>query len=265
MIGLDPQTLVLLCATAACAGCVDAIAGGGGLLTVPALLLAGLDPVSAIATNKAQGAAGAISSTAAFARAGRIAWASAAPPAIAAGVAGVAGAFSIRHVPREALEAFAPILLVAIAIYFLLVPRLREEDARRRVSIAAFSCSLALVVGFYDGVFGPGAGSFYMAGFIGLLGLGIVRAAAHTKLANAASNLGSLGLYATAGAVVWPVGIAMAFFSFFGAQVGARLAMRHGARLIRPLIVIVSCAMALRLAVDPVNPLHRAVAALLAR
>ena len=85
-----------------------------------------------------------------------------------------------------------------------------------------FAATVAPLVGFYDGVFGPGAGSFYTIGFVSLLGYGMVRATAHTKFANAASNLGSLGLYAITGAVVWPVGIAMAVFAFLGAQVGAR-------------------------------------------
>ena len=265
MSGVDPQTLVLLCAVAGLAGCVDAIGGGGGLLTVPALMLAGLDPVSAIATNKAQGAAGALSSALAFARAKMVDWRAAAPVALAAGAASVLGAVSVTHIDRRELEALAPALLVAIALYFLLAPRLSDKDAQARIVPALFAGTIAPLVGFYDGVFGPGAGSFYMIGFVGLLGYGVLRATAHTKIANAASNLGSLGLYAATGVVLWPVGLAMALFAFLGAQVGARLAMRHGARLIRPLLVVVACAMALKLLADPGNPLRQAVGALLAR
>lgn len=103
-----------------------------------------------------------------------------------------------------------------------------------------------------------------MIGFVSLAGYEIVRATAHTKIANAASNLGSLGLYAATGAVVWPVGIAMAVFAFLGAQVGARLAMRLGARLIRPLLVAVCCVMALKLLADPANPLRQAIVAIFA-
>lgn len=265
MTGVDTQTLALLCAVAALAGCIDAIGGGGGLLTVPALMLAGLDPVTAIATNKAQGAAGAVSSALAFARAKMVDWRAAAPVALAAGAASVLGALSVSHVDRRALEALAPVLLAVIALYFLLAPRLSDKDARARIGPALFAGAIAPLVGFYDGMFGPGAGSFYMIGFVSLLGYGVLRATAHTKIANASSNLGSLGLYAATGAVVWPVGIAMAIFAFFGAQVGARLAMRLGARLIRPLLVIVACAMALKLLADPTNPLRAALAALLSR
>lgn len=265
MSGVDPQTLAMLCAVAAVAGCVDAIGGGGGLLTVPALLLAGLDPVTAIATNKAQGVASAASSALAFARAKLVDWRAATPVALVAGAASILGALSVTHVDRRVLEAAAPALLVAIALYFLAAPRLSEENAHARVGLALFAASVAPLVGFYDGVFGPGAGSFYMIGFVGLLGYGIVRATAHTKIANAASNLGSLGLYAATGAVVWPVGLAMAIFAFVGAQIGARLALRFGARLIRPLLVAVACAMAVKLLADPANPLRQAVESALVR
>jgi uncharacterized membrane protein YfcA len=265
MTGVDPPVLAALCAVAFSAGCFDAIAGGGGLLTVPALLLAGLDPVTAIATNKVQGASGAVSATAAFARAGQLSWRIGAPTALGAALASVIGALSVRLLARATLDALVPLLLIAIAIYFILSPRLRDADARARMSVAAFSCTLAPAIGFYDGVFGPGAGSFYMIAYVGLLGLGVIKATAHTKLANAASNLGSLGLYAATGAIVWPVGLAMAVFSFAGAQVGSRLALRLGARLIRPMLVVISCAMALKLLSDPANPLRQAFAILFGR
>ena len=257
--GIDAATIAGLFGVAVIAGCCDAIAGGGGLITLPTLLLAGFDPVSAIATNKLQGSAGTVSATYAFARRGLIRWRDAVPAAIAAGLASVAGALCVGLLPRDALDALVPVLLLGIALYFATARRIRNEDAAARLTPGLFAVSLAPAVGFYDGVFGPGAGSFYMIGFVGLLGLGIVRATAHTKLANAASNLGSLGLFALQGAVVWPVGLAMALGAFLGAQAGSRLAMRLGARLIRPLLVIVACAMALRLLADPGNPLRRMI------
>ena len=265
MIALDFTTVLLLGGAALLAGFIDAIAGGGGLLTVPALMLAGLDPVAAIATNKAQGAAGALSSTYAFARAGRIDRKIGAPVAIAAALAGIAGALSVTLLSRAMLQAAAPLLLIAIALYFLAAPKLGDEDARARMSLGAFAMTIVPIVGFSDGLFGPGAGSFYVIGFIALLGFGIVKATAHTKLANAASNVGGLALYAATGAVVWPVGLAMALFAFLGAQIGAILAMRAGARLIRPMLVVISCAMAIRLMADPANPIRHAIAGLLGR
>ncbi|HEY8566080.1 MAG TPA: TSUP family transporter [Beijerinckiaceae bacterium] len=263
MSGLEPEIVAALFAVAVVAGCFDAIAGGGGLLTVPALLMAGFDPVAAIATNKVQGSVGALSATAAFARKGLIDWRSAAPLALIAAAGSLAGALSVKLMSRPLLEAAIPVLLVGIALFFAFSRRLSDADARARLSVGAFACTVPPLVGFYDGVFGPGAGSFYMVGFVTLLGYGAVRATAHTKLANAASNLGSLGLFAASGLVAWPVGLVMAGGAFLGAQLGSHLAIRLGARLIRPLLVTISCAMALRLLADPANPWRQALSAAL--
>lgn len=241
------------------AGFVDSIAGGGGLLTVPALLLAGLDPAQAIATNKVQGAFAAASATYTFGRRGLIDWHRARAFTLMAFLSGIAGALCVQFLPRSVLDVLIPVLLILIAAYFALSPRMKDEDAHARMTPLAFGLTAPVMVGFYDGIFGPGAGSFYMLAFVTLLGYGIVRATAHTKLLNLASNLGSLFLYAATGAVVWPLGLAMAAASLLGAQVGSRLAMRLGSRIIRPLLVIVSGLMALRLLLDPGNPWRQAL------
>jgi uncharacterized membrane protein YfcA len=261
MFGVETETIAALFAVAAVAGCFDAIAGGGGLLTVPALLIAGLDPVSALATNKLQSSAGSLSATAAFARRGLIEWRSGLSIAAAAAAASIGGALSVSLLPRPVLEMLVPILLIVIAFYFVTAPRLRDGDAKALVSLPLFTFVIAPAVGFYDGVFGPGAGSFYMVGFVSLLGFGAVRATGYTKLSNAASNVGSLALFAAKGAVIWPVGLAMACGAFMGAQIGAALAMRLGSRLIRPLLVTISSLMSARLLLDPENPLRLLVAA----
>jgi uncharacterized protein len=258
------ETILALGAVALCAGFIDAIAGGGGLLTVPALLLAGFDPVTAVATNKLQGSFGTASSTLAFARAGRIGWRDAAPMAVAAAIGSVVGALAVKLLPGGVLSGLLPLLLVAVALYFAFSPRIGDADVRSRMSAGLFTGTLVPVVGFYDGVFGPGAGSFYMIGFVTLLGFGLVRATAHTKLLNCASNLGSLVFFAASGMVVWPVGLAMGAAALTGAQLGSRVAMKGGARVIRPLLVLVCCATAARLLMDPANPLRAAVGRLLA-
>ncbi|HST93753.1 MAG TPA: TSUP family transporter [Microvirga sp.] len=259
-IGLD--MIAVLTAVSFLAGFVDAIAGGGGLLTVPALLLAGLDPAQAIATNKVQGSVAAASATYTFGRKGLIAWRSAWIFTLIAFTSGIAGALCVRFLPRAVLEVLIPVLLIVIAAYFALSPRIKDADAHARLSALAFGLTAPVAVGFYDGIFGPGAGSFYMLAFVTLLGYGVVRATAHTKLLNLASNVGSLLLYAATGAVVWPVGIAMAGASLLGAQIGSRLALRLGSRIIRPLLVVVSGLMALRLLLDPANPWRQGLKAL---
>lgn len=239
------------------AGFVDSIAGGGGLLTVPALMLAGMSPAQAIATNKVQGAFAAASATYTFGRRGLIDWRKAWGFTGVAFVSGIVGALCVRFLPQTVLQTLIPVLLIAIAVYFALSRKVKDEDAHARMTAFTFGATAPVAVGFYDGIFGPGAGSFYMLAFVTLLGYGVVRATAHTKLLNLASNLGSLLLYAATGAVVWPLGLVMAGASFLGAQVGSRLAMRLGSRIIRPLLVVVSAAMALRLLLDPANPWRR--------
>ena len=262
-MSVDPELLATLFAVAAVAGAFDAIAGGGGLLTVPALLLAGLDPVAALATNKLQGAISSISSTSAFARRGLIDWRTAWPVAIGAAVAGLAGALCASLLSPRVLAALVPLLLIVIALYFGFSRGLKAHDAPARLPLIAFSVGIAPVIGFYDGIFGPGAGAFYMVAFVTLLGYGALRATAHTKLANAASNLGALSLFVIKGAVIWPLGLAMAAGAFIGAQVGSRLAIRFGAKLIRPLLVVMSCLMAVKLLSDAQNPLRQLLAGLL--
>jgi uncharacterized membrane protein YfcA len=256
-LGFD--MIAALAAVSFLAGFVDSIAGGGGLLTVPALMLAGLDPAQAIATNKVQGAVAAASATYTFGRKGLIAWRKALGIAVVAFLSSIAGALCVRFLPASVLQGLIPLLLIAIALYFALSRKVKDEDAHARMTALAFGLTAPVAIGFYDGIFGPGAGSFYMLAFVTLLGYGVVRATAHTKLVNFASNFGSLLLYAATGAVIWPIGLVMAGASLLGAQVGSRLAMRLGSRLIRPLLVLVSSLMALRLLLDTANPWHQAL------
>lgn len=245
---IGPETLAALALVAFIAGFIDAIAGGGGMLTVPALALAGLDPVSAVATNKLNGTLGAASASLAFARAGHFREPGIWRLPLAAGVGGVAGALALSHVPRDLVAAGLPVALIAVAIYFALSPRMRDEDGTARLSPGAHAALVIPLIGFYDGVFGPGAGSFYLMSLVALAGLGVVKASARGRLANLASNLASLAAYVALGQVAWTVGLAMGAAQFLGSYAGARSAMRNGARLIRPLLICVSCAMALRLA-----------------
>src|SRR5215207_5135301 len=188
--------IAALAAISFLAGFVDSIAGGGGLLTVPALLLAGLDPAQAIATNKVQGSVAAASATYTFGRKGLIEWKKAWSFTLVAFVSSVAGALCVQFLPRAVLEVLIPVMLIAMAIYFALSRKMKDEDAHARMTALAFGLTAPVAIGFYDGIFGPGAGSFYMLAFVTLLGYGVVRATAHTKVVNFASNFGSLILYA---------------------------------------------------------------------
>lgn len=263
MFGADADFLVILFLVGLVAAAVDAIGGGGGLITVPALLLAGLGPVEALATNKFQAAFGSVTSSFVFWRRGLVEPGTAWPMLIIAAAGAMLGTLSVGMIPRAALEALIPLLLIAIALYFALAQRMSDADRRARMGIAGFAATVVPVVGFYDGLFGPGTGTFFMLAFVTLLGMGVLRATVHTKFANAGSNLGSLAVFSALGAIDLTYGIAMAAGAFTGAQIGSRLAMRFGATLIRPLLVVVCCALAIRLLSDPRNPVRHAVEAIL--
>ena len=251
---MTSATLIVLALVGFASGFVDAIAGGGGLLTVPALLLAGLNPVAAVATNKLSGVFGTSAATLAFARAGKIE-ASMAPAALAAGVGGALGALALPYAPRAFLSFALPFVLIAVALYFALSPSLGEGQRRQRVSPVVYVSVFAPAIGFYDGVFGPGAGSFYIIALVALVGFSLIPAMAAGRLSNFGSNVGSLLVYAFAGHIVAPAGLAMGVGTFLGARLGAASAIKAGAKLVRPLIIIVSCAMALRLMTAPGGPL----------
>jgi hypothetical protein len=257
MLGGDLDLLALLFAVALFAAAVDAIAGGGGLMTVPALLIAGLGPVETLATNKLQGSFGSVTASLVFWRRGLVEMRSALPIGLVSAAGAMLGALSVGRLPRSALEAAIPILLVVIAVYFAFQRRLSDADSCARMAAPLFIATVVPAIGFYDGLFGPGTGTFFTVGFVTLLGMGVLRATAHTKIANAGSNLGSLAVFAATGAIDWRLGLVMAAGAFTGAQIGARLAMRFGAEIVRPLIVVVCCALALRLLSDPANPIRR--------
>jgi uncharacterized membrane protein YfcA len=253
---IELSLILIMAGVALLAGFFDAIAGGGGLITLPALLLAGVDPLVAIATNKFQAASATVSATAAFARKGMIEWRSGLPMAVMAFIGGGLGALSVNLIPRATLEALVPILLIGVAVYFALSPKLNNDERRARLPVVVFCLTLAPLIGFYDGVFGPGVGSFFMVAFVLVMGQGILRAMCNSKLLNASCNLGALLVFAMMGNILLPLALAMAAGAFIGAQLGARCAVRFGSQLIKPLLIGVCCLMAGKLLLSPGSPWH---------
>lgn len=238
------------------AGFVDSIAGGGGLITLPAMLLAGIPPLQTLGTNKLGGLFGSGSATLAYSRAGHVDVARQLPMAALCLAGAVVGAAAASFVSATVLSAVLPVLLVLIALYFALKPGLGDASSRARLSPSTYGMTLVPLIGFYDGLFGPGTGSFLMLGFVTLVGFGMLKATAHTKLLNFASNIGAFGYFALTGSVLWKTGLVMGAGQFLGAQVGSRLAMNKGARVIRPLLVVTCVVMALKLLSDPTNPIR---------
>ncbi|MCP5436685.1 MAG: TSUP family transporter [Chromatiaceae bacterium] len=244
---LPLDTLMLLVGVASLAGMIDAIAGGGGLLALPAILWAGLPPVQALATNKLQGSFGTFTASYNFIRRGEIDLRRLRIPIVMTFIGSVSGTLAVQRLGSDLLNHIVPALLIAFALYFLFSPRIGDQDAHHRISHGLFGLLIGFSLGFYDGFFGPGTGSFFAAAFVLLLGYNLRRATAGTKVLNFTSNIASLIFFALAGQVVWQVGLPMGLAQMAGAWIGSHLVIRHGTRLIRPLLVVVSLAISTKL------------------
>lgn len=253
---MDFTTLALVCLAALGAGFVDSIAGGGGLLALPALLLAGLDPVAALATNKLQGSFGTGSATFAYWRKGHVDIKASWKAVAATFVAAMLGVAAVHLAPTNMLKALLPIVLIAIALYFAFAPRLGAVAQDPRLSPSIMNFAVLPAIGFYDGIFGPGTGSFFLLALVTLAGSSLIGAAGKTRLLNFTSNIAALLAFAFTGKIIWVVGLSMGVAQIIGAQLGAHVAMKNGARIIRPLLVLVCCAVAVKLLLDPTNPVR---------
>jgi len=250
---VEPLVIVLLAVTAFLAGTVDAIAGGGGLITLPALLTAGLPPHLAYGTNKGQSVWGSGAALATFWRSGRIDRRQAGVTFPLGLVGAALGARLVLELSNETLRPVAIAMLIGAAALLLVRRPTRDEDAppgeraRRYLALAAL---LAFVIGAYDGFFGPGTGTFLIVGFVALCGKSLPRATADAKVVNFASNIASVTAFAAAGVVAWRIALPMAAGQLAGGIVGARLAIRGGARLIRLAVLVVSGALVTKLVHD---------------
>ena len=246
MLPLHVTALLALAAFAA--GLVDAIAGGGGLLTVPSLLAAGLPVQVALATNKGQAAFGAVSSFASFWSRGGVDR-KRAPWGFAFGFAGSwVGAGVLLRVRPEPLKPVILVLLV-LAAAFVAWPRKPRERSPHAWAMFAL-VPVAFSLGFYDGFFGPGVGSMLIVAFVLLFGDSLTRASGNAKAVNLASNLAALLLFASRGAVLWRVALPMAAANAAGAFVGARLAVKRGDKFVRGVVLVVVAALVIKIALD---------------
>lgn len=242
-------TIVALVVAGLGAGIADGIAGGGGLITVPALLASGLPPHLALGTNKAQSMWGTLAALVTFWRAGRVDRRAAVrnfPLAFAGSMAGVT---LVLHVSPTALRPVVIALLIGAAVLMLLRKPSRDEDALHPHYLA-IAAGLSLVIGCYDGFFGPGTGTFLIVGFIVLCGRSISGATADAKVVNFASNVAAALTFARAGKVVWEIAVPMALAQLFGGFIGARLAIYRGAVLVRTMVLVVSASLVLKLGYD---------------
>lgn len=243
---IEPWLYPALTGVAVLTGFIDAIAGGGGLIMMPALLTAGLPPVTALATNKLQSVFGTGAAMLNFTRKGRIDWKANRLSLVLVFVGAAAGALLVQKLTVEALNLVIPLLLVAAAAYVLLSPRMSDDDVDYRLGANGYA-PVGGAIGFYDGFFGPGTGTFFTTSIVGLRGHGLIRATALTKAFNFTSNVASVIVFAIGGKMVWLLGLSMAAGAMLGGWIGSHTAMRFGAGVIRPLLVVVSLGMTARL------------------
>jgi uncharacterized membrane protein YfcA len=229
--------LFILFAVAMLAGWVDTLAGGGGLISLPAMLLLGVPPVSALATNKAQGVVGTLTATLTLMLKGHLRGKALLPLLVAAGLGSILGSWLVQQLDTGWLEWVVPVLLIAVAIYFWVTPGLGETESRQRLSKRQWTLTWAPAVGFYDGFFGPGAGSFYAATGVAFRGQSLLTATITAKPLNFISNVVSLAVFTAGGQVVWIIGFAMALGQVIGAFAGSHTMLSGGARLIRPIVI----------------------------
>ncbi len=218
---------------------IDAIAGGGGLIALPALLSVGVPPQIALGTNKFQSSFGSFTASLYYWRKGLVDLRKARLGIIFTFIGAAIGSWFVQQIHAEVLNTIIPLLLFVIALYTILTPSLGHTEIHPRVTQLNFFIVAGIGFGFYDGFFGPGVGSFWAIAFIFFLGFDIKRATGHTKVMNFTSNIISVIVFALGGSIWIVHGIVMAIGQTIGAQIGARLAVKKGIAIIRPLFIII--------------------------
>lgn len=247
-IGLDIYAILFL--LAGIAGFIDAIAGGGGLITIPALLAAGLPPAAALATNKLQASGGSFSASLYFVRKKAVDLRTVWKMIIGTFSGAMIGTIAVQLIDASVIKSLLPILVLVVGLYFLFSPKLGEKDCHQRLSFTAFALAAAFPIGFYDGFFGPGTGSFLCVAFVTLLGFNLAKATAHAKILNFTSNFTSLVFFILGGEVYWMLGFVMMIGGFLGARLGAKMVLTKGQKLIRPMVVIMAFIMTAKMMYD---------------
>jgi hypothetical protein len=248
---LPIQAFAWLLPAAFAAGVIDAIGGGGGLITVPALLAAGLPPHLALGTNKGQAVFGSGTALWRFTRAGLVHGERARFTFPASLLGAVLGAQLVLFTSPAALRPLVLVLLVAVAIVLVLSPpRMAPRPSLARGHHNLLAAAIALVLGAYDGFFGPGTGTFAILAFVLVFGSELTHASADAKVVNFASNLAAMLLFASRGVVLWRIALPMAAAQFAGSLLGSHLAVRRGERFVRAAVLLIVVALVGKLAND---------------
>ena len=257
----DPSvwTYLLLALAGLFAGFVDAVVGGGGLVQLPALVIAfpGAAPVQILATNKLAGTCGTTVSSLTYYRRVKPDPATFIPLMILAFLGSAAGAVVASHIPKAAFNPIILVALIVVGAYVLLKPDIGEVTELRFAGHrhTAVAMVTGFVIGFYDGALGPGTGSFFVFTLVGLLGYNFLEASAKARIANWATNIAALLVFAAQGAVMWRIGLVVGLCNLVGSYVGARTAVSKGNRFVRMFFVVVLSAFIVKIGSDVVREL----------
>ncbi len=241
------EWLVILSFVAMFAGFIDAIAGGGGLLTIPALLFTGISPVQAIATNKLQACFGSFTATRFFVKQELVFPKKQIGGVVAASLGAILGAISIQLFDSKLLVLVLPFALILIAVYLILAKNFGKPASSAKISEKTFNTSFITSIGFYDGFFGPGTGTFFTLSYCKMRALDLIQATAHAKLMNFTTNIISLLVFIFSDQINWQIGLAMALGQIAGARIGAATAIKQGSDFIRYMTVAVCILMSISL------------------
>ncbi|QPH90777.1 TSUP family transporter [Campylobacter concisus] len=246
----DLLSYVVFFVAAFLGGFIDAIAGGGGLITLLAIMAMGVPPHLALGTNKLQGVFGSFTATLNFTKKGLIDYKECFVGIVFTFIGALVGATLILFLNANFLKIIIPFLLIAIFIYTLFTPKIGESDRAAKMNERLFYVIFGLILGFYDGFFGPGAGSFWMFAMVALIGLNLKKAVAHTKALNFTSNIVALGVFIAGGQILWLVGFLMAVGQILGAYFGSNLVIKKEVKFIRTMFLIVVAATICKLLFD---------------
>jgi len=257
---LSGVTLALLLLAAFVAGWVDAVVGGGGLIQLPALLLGLPDsapPASVLGTNKVSSVWGTATSSITYARKLKPDWRTVVPLVGAAGLGSALGAQAAKFLPKEYFVPIVLVALVGVGLYTWRRPELGLVSARRHLGRAHYgrTAGIGLGVGAYDGILGPGTGSFFVILLVSVLGYGFLEASAKAKIANLATNLAAILVFGLHGSVLWALGLSMGAANLLGGFLGAHTAIRGGNAFVRRVFLLVLAGLILKLGYDTVTQL----------
>jgi uncharacterized protein len=244
--GFSTELLLLLFSTAVVAGFIDTLAGGGGLITLPALIMSGIPPLAVLGTNKLQGSMGTATATFMMLKNKRVKWVEIRRPMLSAFFGSILGAVAIQHVNAQRLSLIIPAVLMFVAVYFLISPLPREIKPKPLLSSAIYRRVIIPIIACYDGMFGPGTGSFFTFAGMSLRGHGLIEATAIAKTLNFSTNIAALIVFLSANKLVWIVGVFMMTGQFMGAWAGAHSLFKINPKYLRLIVVAVCFALLAR-------------------